>query len=207
MTLPNDSIVVTPGSGATVASHLISSKEYEVWVRAEENGALISDVVGLWSVNFLTVPSTPQNAISILNADAALIVDVLAVWIQPVGGTGGGFFRDDPYSLTRITAHSGGTSLTPSKVDTTTGALDADITVLGQATSATTTGEAFGTYQNGGNSAGPDAGPYGRVYLWNWKIEGVPIVLRQDEGVLAVERGAGGALTYGSYVGITFRVR
>lgn len=38
MTLPNDSILVTPGSGATVATHAISGKEYEVVLVADQDG-------------------------------------------------------------------------------------------------------------------------------------------------------------------------
>ncbi len=38
MALANDSILVTPGSGATVATHLISGKEYQVVMVAEEDG-------------------------------------------------------------------------------------------------------------------------------------------------------------------------
>lgn len=38
MALPNDSITVTPGSGATVATQLVSAKEYQVVMIAESNG-------------------------------------------------------------------------------------------------------------------------------------------------------------------------
>lgn len=38
MTQPNDSILVTPGSGATVATHLVAGKEYQVVMIADESG-------------------------------------------------------------------------------------------------------------------------------------------------------------------------
>lgn len=38
MTLANDSILVTPGSGATVATHLVNSKEYQVMMAADPDG-------------------------------------------------------------------------------------------------------------------------------------------------------------------------
>ena len=38
MALANDSVLVTPGSGATIATHLISGKEYQVVMVAEEDG-------------------------------------------------------------------------------------------------------------------------------------------------------------------------
>lgn len=38
MTQANDSITVTPGTGATVATQLVSGKEYQVVVMADQNG-------------------------------------------------------------------------------------------------------------------------------------------------------------------------
>lgn len=38
MSLANDSILVTPGSGATVATHLVGSKEHEIVMVASESG-------------------------------------------------------------------------------------------------------------------------------------------------------------------------
>lgn len=38
MALPNDSITVTPGSGATIATQLVSSKEYQVVMVADASG-------------------------------------------------------------------------------------------------------------------------------------------------------------------------
>lgn len=40
MTQANDSITVTPGSGATVATHLVSGKEHQVVVLADQSGTL-----------------------------------------------------------------------------------------------------------------------------------------------------------------------
>lgn len=38
MTLANDSILVTPGSGSTVATHTVSSKEHQVVILADQDG-------------------------------------------------------------------------------------------------------------------------------------------------------------------------
>lgn len=38
MTLPNDSVTVTPGAGATIATHLASGKEYQVNMVADADG-------------------------------------------------------------------------------------------------------------------------------------------------------------------------
>ncbi len=41
MAIANDSILVTPGSGATVATHLVSAKEHQVVMIAGENGQIV----------------------------------------------------------------------------------------------------------------------------------------------------------------------
>ncbi len=41
MTLANDSVLVTPGSGATIATHLASSKEYQAMVIADAGGHVL----------------------------------------------------------------------------------------------------------------------------------------------------------------------
>ena len=38
MSQANDSVLVTPGAGATVATHLVSAKEYQVVMVADESG-------------------------------------------------------------------------------------------------------------------------------------------------------------------------
>lgn len=38
MALPNDSVAITPGTGATIATHLVSGKEYQAVVLADEDG-------------------------------------------------------------------------------------------------------------------------------------------------------------------------
>ena len=40
MTQANDSILVTPGSGATVATHLAGGKEHQVFMQADEDGQI-----------------------------------------------------------------------------------------------------------------------------------------------------------------------
>jgi hypothetical protein len=44
MTQANDSILVTPGSGASVATHLANSKEHQVVMLANENGQLVGSL-------------------------------------------------------------------------------------------------------------------------------------------------------------------
>lgn len=58
MALPNDSIDVTPGSGATVATHLASSKEYQVVMTADPDGHIRGSLPA-WG---LVIPPTAVGA-------------------------------------------------------------------------------------------------------------------------------------------------
>lgn len=205
MTLPNDSILVTPGSGATVATHLVSSKEYQVVCLADAAGQLIDDPIGVFASTALAMSkSASKNYLSLFNADASLIVDVYGLWAaQEQTAAVTGLVRGYRLYRTTSTAHSGGTSNTPVKIDTTTSNLDADITVRSNGQTVTASGEALGATGIGEEETG--AGGAARHWLWNWKIEGVPIVLRQNEGVMLQQDGTAGTGVLSA--GVIFRVR
>src|SRR6266498_348204 len=95
MTLPNDSISVTAGSGQIVATHLVSSKEYEVVMPAYSDG----HIVGSKAKYAYTLPSQ-QTGFSantvhwdLFNNSTAVKIRVLSVLQIPdivtaVAGTG-----------------------------------------------------------------------------------------------------------------------
>lgn len=58
MTISNDSITVTPGSGATVATHLIGGKEHQMTVDVDEYG----HITGTAPAYILFVPSSAAGA-------------------------------------------------------------------------------------------------------------------------------------------------
>lgn len=58
MALANDSILVTPGSGATVATHLVASKEHQVIIQADSDGNLVGSLPTYQWI----VPSTAVGA-------------------------------------------------------------------------------------------------------------------------------------------------
>jgi len=208
MTLPNDSITVTAGSGQTLATQSVSSKEYEAWLAAEAAGDLPVEPLGVWATSFEDtaggLSTTETDRFSILNGDAALIVDILGAWVQffvnsfpPVLST--------RTRISRCTAHSGGTVRTPIKLDTTTGTLDADIEARSRPTSVTRSGEALATHHTITGSA---AGGLNRIWMWNHKQFGMPITCRQNEGVTIHDlseftSGGGTAFAFG----FIFRVR
>lgn len=205
MTLAGDSITITPGSGATVATHTVSSKEHQVVMIADAAGQLIDDPIGCYaSASLAMSKSASKNYISLFNADASLIVDVLGVWIsQELTAAVTGLVRGYRLFRTTSTAHSGGTANTPVKLDSTTGALDSDITVRSNGQTVTSSGEALSAVGVGEEETG--AGGAMRHWMWNWKIEGVTVVLRQNEGVMVQQDATAGTGILSA--GVLFRVR
>lgn len=207
MTLPNDSILVTPGSGATVATHAVSSKEYQVVVLADAAGQLIDDPVGVFATAGLAMAkAASRNYLTLFNGDASLVVDVLGVYVsQEATAAVTGLVRGYRLFRTTSTAPTGGTLQTPAKLDTTTGALDADIAARvssGSGVTATASGDALAAVGVGEEETGSGGG---RHWLWNWKIEGAPIVLRQNEGVVVQQDATTGTGLVSA--GVIFRVR
>lgn len=130
MTLANDSILVTPGTGATVATHLVASKEYQTVTIADEFGHLL----GSKDIYYYRIPSqvhvNAANAVhwDLFNADAALMVRVMSVIQLPNITTAvTGIVFD--WELMRTTSvGTGGTPIVAWLPDTAQPALDADIT-------------------------------------------------------------------------------
>lgn len=130
MSQANDSILVSPGSGATVATELINSKEYQVTIPADESGHLI----GSKNVYFYHIPSQVHVAAAsavhwdLFNADAALLVRVLSILQIPniVTAVTGIVFN---WLLERTTSvGTTGTALTAWLPDLSQSALDAEVT-------------------------------------------------------------------------------
>lgn len=148
MTLANDSILVTPGSGATVATHLVSSKEYQVTMDASADG----HVRGSKPVYMYTIPEQVHVAAAstihwdLFNADAALLVRVLSIRQRPsiVTAVTGVAFN---WTFQRTTAAgTGGSAQTAWLADTTQTALDAGITCRSKPTGGATPGTSLRTY-------------------------------------------------------------
>lgn len=140
MTLANDSILVTPGSGATVATHLVNSKEYQTMMLADPDG----HVRGSKPLYFFDIPSQVHVAVAntvhwdLFNADSTLLVRVVSIRQRPnitTAVTGAAF----DWLLERTTAvGTGGAAQTAWLPDTSQTALDADITCRSKPTSGAT---------------------------------------------------------------------
>jgi len=142
MSLANDSILVTPGSGATVATQLAGGKEYQVVMQADSAGQLL----GSRPMYFYNIPSQVHVAAAntihwdLFNADAALLVRVCCVLQIPNITTAvTGIVFD--WKLARTTAvGTGGAAQTAWLPDLSQTALDADITCRSKPTGGATEG-------------------------------------------------------------------
>jgi len=148
MGLPNDSILVTPGSGAVVATHLVGGKEYQVIMQADDTGVII----GSRNTYIYNIPSQVHVAVAntvhwdLFNADPALLVRVVSIRQIPditISVTGIAF----AWKLARTTdVGSGGSALTAWLPDLSQTALDADITARSKPTGGATEGVILSNY-------------------------------------------------------------
>lgn len=130
MTQANDSVLVTPGSGATIATHLVASKEHQVVMLAEDSGHIIG-TKPTWVVrggNSANVAAASTVHLDLFNASGSgVILKVCAAFIIPTltAVTGVGL----TWNIDRTSAvGTGGTTLTPRPFDTANAALPAGVT-------------------------------------------------------------------------------
>jgi hypothetical protein len=141
MSLANDSILVTPGSGATVATELVSGKEHQVVMIADKSGNLLNskDSYIVYTGNTIHVAAARTTLFDIFNASGSgKVMRVTGVYIIPalVAVTGVG----QTYEVIRTSAvGTGGTTLTPQKYDSANPALPAQITARTKPTGGATT--------------------------------------------------------------------
>ncbi|MBI3936415.1 MAG: hypothetical protein HY323_05515 [Betaproteobacteria bacterium] len=112
MALPNDSVLFTPGSGATVATHTVSSKEYEADIQADPEGELEATRSTFWvNADFRVAawPAAGDTALSLMNpAASGKRILLLAVMFGNQGTV------NKTLRLVRATSGgSGGTAETP----------------------------------------------------------------------------------------------
>jgi hypothetical protein len=150
MAQANDSVLVTPGSGATVATQLAGSKEHELWVRAEPRaghlwgavpmyvGAMLLDVVH-------ETTEAGQTTWELFNASGSGKTVALVHWMW--GNTPNTLAMGNAarYEIRRVTAKStggggvGGT-VTLNPLDTSNPAVPSQITFLSEGESGPLTG-------------------------------------------------------------------
>ena len=198
----NDSINVTPGSGAVVATHLANSKEHQLVIPARPDGHMVGSK-DEWLVYFTpTTNANSREVAEIFNAQAGTILRVRGLWLIPtftaITGAQIGF-------LTRrinTVGSTGSTPVTPRPMDTNNTALPAGVTARFGSTAGAT---AVYTYMeqytfNEETNAGFAIVPWFNMLpqMGDYPVE---IVCRQNEGVAIVQNiantvGLTGALAY-----------
>lgn len=86
MTLANDSVLVTPGSGSTVATHLAGGKEHQVVMLADDSGHLQQTVpTYTWWAPGSAVGASKLYADIFNPAASAKIIEIRGLWAIPKG--------------------------------------------------------------------------------------------------------------------------
>lgn len=192
MSLAGDSILVTPGSGATVATETVNSKEHQVVMLASSNGQLCgSRPVYVYNINYqVHVAAASTIHWDLFNADSTLVVRVLSIRQKPdmvTAVTGVAF----AWTFARTTAvGTGGSAQTAVLADTSDTALSANITCRSKPTGGATAGSTIQTYQvhgeetNAGTMILASMGGLELVPpLLSLPVSEKGIVLRQNQGL------------------------
>lgn len=199
MSLPNDSIAITPGTGATVATQLVSAKEYQVVMVAMPDGHLTgslpqyrlicpSQAVGANKV-FLDLFNATGSGVSIRVLSAYCFSDSDTAVTGTLGvevnltrttavGTGGTAATLDGTSLTAITI---------SEMDTNNPALSANITARSSPTGGATAGALLGQrwiFTEETSAPSGIAGTLGAEFIRN---EGADLIVRENSGLRFVQ--------------------
>jgi hypothetical protein len=199
MALPNDSIAVTPGTGATVATQLVSTKEYQVVMLAMPDGHINgslpqyrmicpSQAVGANKVFVDLFNATGSGAsLRILSAfcyvdNDTAVTGTLGVEVSltrtTAVGTGGTAATLDGTSLTAITI---------SEMDTNNPALSANITARSSPTGGATAGALIGqrwVFTEETSAPSGIAGTLGAEFIRN---EGADLIVRENSGLRFIQ--------------------
>lgn len=212
MSLAGDSILVTPGSGATVATETVNSKEHQVVMLAEPTGHLIGSKPVFCAMIPSQVHVNSANTVhwDLFNADPALIVRVLSIrQIPNITTAVTGVVFD--WLLERTTAvGTGGTTITPWLADLSQTALDADITCRSKPTGGATQSTDLFNYSLSSeetNAATIQVAAWGGLELIPASLlpanNGPGIVLRQGQGLRCVQVTASAAGNTGWIISFT----
>jgi hypothetical protein len=199
MSLANDSIAITPGTGATVATQLVSAKEYQVVMLAMPDGHLQnslpqyrlicpSQAVGANKV-FVDLFNATGSGVSLRILSAYCFADNDTAVTGTLGvevnltrttavGTGGTAATADGASLTAITL---------TKMDTANAALSANITARSAPTGGATAGALLGQrwiFTEETSAPSGIAGTLGSEFIRN---EGADLIVRENSGLRFVQ--------------------
>lgn len=199
MALPNDSIEVTPGTGATVATQLVSSKEYQVVMLALPDGNIQGSLPQYRLICPAQAVGSNKVFLDFFNATGSgVTIRVLSAYCFVDNDTAVTGTLGVEVNLTRTTAvGTGGTAatadgtalnaITISKMDTNNAALSASITARSAPTGGATAGALIGqrwVFTEETSAPSGIAGTLGAEFVRN---EGADLLVRQNSGLRFVQ--------------------
>lgn len=189
MAQANDSILVTPGSGATHAAELINSKKYQVWVEADAFGQIVlGQGMYIGSQSGAIFPTGPHKLCALWNgAGSGVTLEVFQYNVTMDDAIGDTWDTKNFPRIHRITAApSAGTTRTPVKTKTTLSTLPAQVLFYGEGVTATAVGDplSLATLFNGGTSQMSMIGAFGKLAIRHDIPDLETIVLAAGEGIV-----------------------
>lgn len=184
MATANDSITVTPGSGATVATHAVGGKEHQVVMVAHSSGHLLDTLPTYYFYRTYAAGAQNQRTIDLFNASGSgSVVRIKKLFIQhnmsAITGVGHTFDM-----IRTSTVGTSGTAITGRSPDSSNAALPAQIICRSNATGGASESHVLFSAAVDPEETRPSVGLMGMI---NWIPEGPNIqevVLREGEGFL-----------------------
>jgi hypothetical protein len=218
VTLANDSILVTPGSGATVATHTVNSKEHQVVVIADESGHMAGSLPTYGLITPPIAAGIDKLYLDLFNASGSgKVIDVRGIWLIPkldAAVTGALAIRIDAYRTSAV--GTGGTALAADsatrdvaggsiwKFDEDNAALPAQIT----ARNSPTGGATISRWMFPSNVA-PEESNTSMGYLTQWQnlvpafMFGQKLAFREGQGLLLKQGGVASVGSVSIFVAFT----
>ena len=199
MALPNDSINVTLGSGATVATQLVSAKEYQIVMLAYPDGHLTGSLPQYRMICPAQAVGANKVFLDLFNATGSGgTLRVLSAYCFVDNDTAVTGTLGVEISLTRTTAVGTGgttattngtalTAITLSTMDTAAAALSANITARSSPTGGATAGALVGqrwVFTEETSAPSGIAGTLGAEFVRN---EGADLIVRENSGLRFVQ--------------------
>lgn len=195
----NDSITVTPGTGASVATHLVNSKEYQVIMVADENGQIEGSNPRYRAIFPSVAVGANKVYCDLFNATGSgKIVKVLSVFAYTDNDTAVTGTLGVEIALTRTTAvGTGGTAAvndgtalnaaTITRMDTADSVVPAQVTARAVPAGGATAGAYLGSrwlFTEETNAASAIAGTAGAELIRN---DGSKLIVRENSGIRVVQ--------------------
>lgn len=198
MTQANDSVTVTPGSGATIATHLAASKEYQVFMQANPDGHILGSLPTYTAWSTVVAVSAANTVLwHLFNASGSgKVAKVRKLFLQPSQAVNALAAQTFRVARTSAVGTTGNTAVTVVKNDTADATPPAQLTVARSYTAGGTEVSTFFEIPISVEETLPAVGVVPWFNLLPTDGEAITdIVVREGEGI-AVKDVTGGAYSW-----------